>query len=72
LRDGQDDAIGFLRRSLVVMVVVVVMCAVSVIERLDVSGVMLGGRRELLEEMVHPMRCGCGEKKNKGGANAQV
>ena len=54
------------------MIAVAMLLAVGMLVRLDVSGMMLGGRRELLEEMVHPVQRGGGEKKPERGGDAQV
>ena len=65
LRDAQDDAVVLLLRLRVVMIVVAVLRAVGV------GHALLGGRGELLEKMMHPVRRGGGEKKDKHRGHAQ-
>jgi hypothetical protein len=72
LRDRQDDAIGWLRWLSIMLTAVAMLLAVGVFVSLDVSGVMLSGRRKLLEEMMHSVRRGGGEKKPKRGGDAQA
>ena len=70
LRDAQDDAVVLLLRLRVVMIVVAVSLAVGVLVSRNTGRALLGGRRKLLEEMMHPMRRGGGEKKAKGRSHA--
>ena len=72
LRDRQDDAIALLRRLSVLTIIVTVMRAIGVFVSLGMSDMMLGRRWELLEEMMHPVRRGRGEKKPERGGDAQV
>jgi hypothetical protein len=50
----------------------IVIVAVDMVVRLDLCCRVLGRRGNLLEEMMHPMRCGNGEKKPKCRGNAKV
>jgi hypothetical protein len=54
------------------MFVMAVLLAIGVFVSLDVGDMMLGRRGKSLEEMVHPVRRGSGEKKPKRGGDAQV
>ena len=54
------------------MFVMAVLLAIGVFVSLGMSDMMLGRRRQLLEEMMHPVRCGSCEKKPKRGGDAQV
>lgn len=64
LRHGQDDAIALLRRFPIMMI--------SVVMLLAAVGVMPGYCGRLLQEMMHPVRRGSGEKKPKRSGDAQV
>lgn len=75
LCDGQDDAIVLLRRSLVVIAVVIIVAmtfAVGVLVGQGMSGMILSGCGKLLEEMMHPVRCGRSEKKPECGGGAEI
>ena len=70
LRNGQDDAIGLLRRPLVlatVMIMVTLMLATAIALSLN-----LERSGKLLEKMMHAVRCGRGDKKPKRSSEAQV
>jgi len=70
LCNGQDDAVVLRRRSLVLMTVMVaIVFAAAMPLSLNVGDMMF---RKLLEKMVHPMRCSCGDKKPKRDGEAQV
>ena len=72
LCNGQDDAVVLRRRSLVLMTVMVaIVLAAAMPLSLNVGNMMLSGGK-LLEKMVHPMRCSCGDKKPKRDGEAQV
>jgi hypothetical protein len=51
------------------MIVVAMMRAVGVL--VGMGDVLPGRRGKLLEEMMHPMRCGGGEKEDKRSRHAQ-
>ena len=54
------------------MFVMAVLLAIGVFVSLDVGDMMLGSCGKLLEEMMHPVRRGGGEKKAKHSGDAQV
>jgi hypothetical protein len=73
LRDGQDDAIGFLPwPSFVIAVVMIItaMCAAGVFVSLGVSDMTLGRRWKFLEKMMHPMRRGRDQEETKRRSGA--
>lgn len=75
LSDRQNHAIVLLRRPfavMTVMIIVAVMFAVGVSMSLVVSSLILTRSGKLLEEMVHPVRRGSGQKKPKSGGDAQI
>jgi len=53
------------------MIVVAVLGAVRVLVAISMGRALLGGRGELLKKMMHPMRRGDREKKDKGRRHAQ-
>lgn len=54
------------------MMTVAVLLAAGVLMSMNVGGTLLRRGRKLLEEMMHPMWCGSGEKKTKHGGDAKV